>query len=179
MDALRLWLKCRLVIGCGHVSELLSVSMNIIFFQYKINALTAVWLLPQQSAYGEWPRSGEITLVESRGNQDYVDSSNNQIGCQRIGSSLHFGPAWNQDAYREAEFTRNRAEGCDDAFHKYEIEWVADHIKFSVDGQETGTVWANNGFWSRGHFHGYNIWQHGSHMAPFDKEVWRYIHVKY
>ena len=27
----------------------------------------AMWMLPSDSAYGEWPRSGEIDLMESRG----------------------------------------------------------------------------------------------------------------
>lgn len=28
---------------------------------------TAIWLLPKHNGYGEWPASGEIDLVESRG----------------------------------------------------------------------------------------------------------------
>lgn len=29
----------------------------------------AIWLLPEKNAYGQWPASGEIDLMESRGNK--------------------------------------------------------------------------------------------------------------
>jgi Glycosyl hydrolases family 16 len=29
----------------------------------------AVWLLPEDDAYGRWPASGEIDMLESRGNR--------------------------------------------------------------------------------------------------------------
>jgi Glycosyl hydrolases family 16 len=29
----------------------------------------AVWLLPEDDAYGQWPASGEIDMLESRGNR--------------------------------------------------------------------------------------------------------------
>jgi beta-glucanase (GH16 family) len=28
----------------------------------------AIWMMPENSTYGEWPRSGEIDIAESRGN---------------------------------------------------------------------------------------------------------------
>ena len=31
----------------------------------------AIWFLPQHSEYGRWPASGEIDIMESRGNVDY------------------------------------------------------------------------------------------------------------
>lgn len=134
------------------------------------NSISAIWLLPQSYKYGDWPRSGEITLVESRGNWDYSDSSG-QIGNERVTSTLHWGPAWNQNAYRGTQYTQNRHNGYNDGYHKYEMEWTDDHIRFKIDGNEIGTVWANNGFWSRGGFHGHNLWEHGSKMAPFDQQV--------
>lgn len=28
----------------------------------------AIWMMPENSTYGDWPRSGEIDIAESRGN---------------------------------------------------------------------------------------------------------------
>lgn len=30
----------------------------------------AIWLMPSHNSYGSWPSSGEIDLVESRGNRN-------------------------------------------------------------------------------------------------------------
>jgi len=31
----------------------------------------AIWMLPRHNEYGEWPASGEIDIMESRGNVGY------------------------------------------------------------------------------------------------------------
>ena len=35
----------------------------------------AIWLLPKHNEYGEWPASGEIDIMESRGNVGYPKSA--------------------------------------------------------------------------------------------------------
>lgn len=52
----------------------------------------AIWMMPRNSVYGGWPRSGEIDLVESRGNRQLY-SGNTHVGTQQIGSTMHFGPS--------------------------------------------------------------------------------------
>lgn len=126
----------------------------------------AIWLLPTQWKYGGWPRSGEIDLLESRGNVKY--GGHNQIGVEQVASTLHFGPVWNHDPYVSS--TRNNANGYDKDFHKYEFHWDENGIKFLLDGQEFGYVAAGDGFWKRGGFQGENIWASGTKMAPFDQE---------
>lgn len=42
----------------------------------------ALWLMPKYNLYGTWPASGEIDLMESRGNAPVHD----------FGTTLHFGP---------------------------------------------------------------------------------------
>lgn len=38
----------------------------------------AIWMMPEESVYGEWPRSGEIDIMESRGNgRDYDEGGRN------------------------------------------------------------------------------------------------------
>ena len=48
-------------------------------------------MLPTDYVYGGWPRSGEIDIVESRGNADF-SCGGNPIGRQLAGSTLHWGP---------------------------------------------------------------------------------------
>jgi len=54
----------------------------------------AIWLLPTNENYGTWPASGEIDLMESRGNSNCPGLDNNSFG-----STLHWGPNWDQDAW--------------------------------------------------------------------------------
>ena len=46
-------------------------------------------MLPTESLYGQWPRSGEIDIVEVRGNQD-LTFRGEPIGRQVAGSTLHW-----------------------------------------------------------------------------------------
>ena len=41
----------------------------------------AIWMLPAKHAYGQWPASGEIDIVESRGNADLMLEGQN-IGAK-------------------------------------------------------------------------------------------------
>lgn len=131
----------------------------------------AVWLLPTQEKYGGWPRSGEIDVMESRGNVKY--GNNIQIGIEHVGSTLHFGPHGNQEAWPTSTYSKNNATGFNKDFHRYEFVWDETGIRFIIDGIEIGFVAVGDGFWARGDFKGDNIWTSGSKMAPFDEEVRR------
>ena len=48
----------------------------------------ALWLLPNDNFYGPWPLSGEIDIVETRGNKELVLNGVN-IGTEQMGSTLH------------------------------------------------------------------------------------------
>lgn len=47
----------------------------------------AIWMLPTESAYGDWPASGEIDIMESRGNAPSYAPG----GCNTMSSTLHWG----------------------------------------------------------------------------------------
>jgi beta-glucanase (GH16 family) len=55
----------------------------------------AIWMLPKDNAYGEWPRSGEIDIMESRGNNYTYKQGGNNIAS----STLHFGPNSENDGW--------------------------------------------------------------------------------
>ena len=52
-------------------------------------------MLPVEETYGAWPASGEIDLLESRGNNHTYSIGGND----KIVSSLHWGPDADDDAY--------------------------------------------------------------------------------
>lgn len=134
---------------------------------------TAIWLLPTESVYGAWPRSGEIDFVEGRGNPQYLNDKGEHIGVEHFGSVVHFGPSWDQNGYETALFSsRTKAgDGYNNGFHRYMMEWTPNCILFCIDGHQVGRVNFGNGFWERGNFRGENIWANASQSAPFDQYV--------
>lgn len=105
--------------------------------------LPSIKFLPLRNIYGNYPASGEIDLVEARGNRDLVKAGVN-IGNDQITSSLHFGPY--ADARQLTSFTKNANEKSDakgskegsgksfgSGVHRYQMEWTSDKITFSVD----------------------------------------------
>lgn len=131
----------------------------------------AIWLLPRHWVYGDWPKSGEIDLFESHGNLNLFDRNDHEIGVQRVTSALHFGPSWNEDAFKMTKFSKNNATGYANDFHKYGFTWDDNGIRFFIDDTEIGNIPSNDGLWKHGAFNGYNIWSLGDKMAPFDQEV--------
>ena len=55
-------------------------------------------MLPKDTEFGSWPASGEIDIMESRGNAASCDVG----GVDTFGSTLHFGPGWPYDAWEVA-----------------------------------------------------------------------------
>lgn len=143
----------------------------------------ALWFMPRRNAYGTWPVSGEIDLMESRGNRNLVQNGVN-IGVEQVGSTLHFGPYVGLNAYSTAHGTLNRASGYgwNDAFHRYGMTWTPTEISFSIDGSVYNTISVGTGFWNRGGFASsapgvQNPWRYGSAMAPFDQEFYLLINL--
>ncbi|XP_055374595.1 beta-1,3-glucan-binding protein-like isoform X2 [Condylostylus longicornis] len=141
----------------------------------------AIWLLPKRNAYGTWPASGEIDLLESRGNRELYNNGVN-IGVEQYGTTLHYGPDPNYNGWKYAHFVQNARnnEGFNKDFHKYTLEWTPEYMKFYLDDVETGTFNAEDGFFKRGKFPENidNPWQYSnSGMAPFDQEFYIIINL--
>lgn len=138
-------------------------------------------MLPEQSIYGDWPRSGEIDLVECRGNRDCNSSATDHtnIGVQQMGSTLHFGPSWDADAWGAAHGQCNNGSGYNHGFHKYAFDWTDKYIAFKCDDQLVANISAaDQSFWDRGAFPGDDIWPKDSKMAPFDQEVYYFYYCQ-
>lgn len=81
----------------------------------------AIWMLPTDWEYGNWPASGEIDIMEHVGH--VPDSIYGTIHTKAYNHSIgtHIG---------KPTFVDNPAE----EFHNYEVEWTKDSIKWSIDG---------------------------------------------
>ncbi len=80
----------------------------------------AIWMLPTDWAYGKWPASGEIDIMENVGYDPYV-----------IVASAH-SQAYNhvQGTQKNAKITIN---DCYTKFHNYTLEWEAGEYRVYVD----------------------------------------------
>jgi len=94
----------------------------------------AIWMLPTQSVYGGWPKSGEIDMMEHVG---YVP--------EKVYFNLHTGK------YNHTKGTgRGTSADCSDVdkvFHLYAVEWFEDRIDWYFDETKVFTVLNNEPGW--------------------------------
>lgn len=111
--------------------------------------LPAFWMMPtDESYYGQWPKCGEIDIMEVHGS-DLTTSY----------STLHFG-----EPHTQKQGTYTLPEGTDnfgEDFHVYACEWDPDEFRFYVDGQLFYTV--NDWFTKRDGF------GEVAYPAPYDQ----------
>lgn len=135
----------------------------------------AIWLMPKLNAYGSWPSSGEIDLMESRGNKNLFNGNIN-VGSEQVAHTLHFGPRHDSNGWPKAHFTTNQSPAFDEDFHLFKLLWTNESITFFVDDVQRGVIYAGDGFWRRANFHKTgrdNPWKHSKNlMAPFDQEFY-------
>ena len=63
----------------------------------------AIWLMPTDNYFGAWPRSGEIDLVEIKGNNNFT-CNGKENGNNLMGSTLHYGPDSQHNIWRPTHF---------------------------------------------------------------------------
>ncbi|XP_070189819.1 beta-1,3-glucan-binding protein-like isoform X1 [Littorina saxatilis] len=131
----------------------------------------AIWMVPTEDHYGIWPRSGEIDIMESRGNTHYEQSGDGKpVGVTVEAVHIHYGPSWNNKKAPGVEYQLNNGHKFSDDYHTYWLDWTKDYLKLGID---THTIKAfitpPQGHWHEGHFQGDNIWASGGKDAPFDR----------
>ena len=75
----------------------------------------ALWMMPERNVFGGWPRSGEIDIVESRGNW-----------LNHVQGSLHSGNVWNQDNTQTKIFHFPHGQSAAQ-WHTYALRWEPAH----------------------------------------------------
>lgn len=153
----------------------------------------AIWMMPENDVYGQWPRSGEIDIMESRGNNiSYYG------GRDVVSSALHWGPDSHHDGYwrtngakslQHSDFTKE--------YHTFGLEWSENYlfmyrdsrlnqVKF-VDFKKMNKAAGGGGLWSFGGFEAWvngdnntqvnNPWEGRGANAPFDQEFYLILNV--
>jgi len=79
----------------------------------------AFWMLSSDQQYGGWPTSGEIDILEYRG-QDVSD----------VNSAIHYGA---QDTFKSSGAYRFYGIDFSSGFHVFAMEWTSVDMTFFVD----------------------------------------------
>ena len=145
----------------------------------------AIWLLPVDNVYGPWPESGEIDIVESRGNNyTYAQGGNNIIS-----SALHWGPNPSNDAWWRTNVKRNALHTTFSATtHTFGMEWSEKYLFTYIDTRLLQVLYTNfdTPLWQQGNFplsdsNGTSIvdpWsQTGRDQTPFDQDFYLILNV--
>lgn len=82
----------------------------------------AIWMMPQTSYYGNWPRSGEIDIMEHVGHENNI-----------IHTSIHTNAYNHRKGTQKTHF--QTVETATDSFHTYAVEWTEKGIFWYVDDQ--------------------------------------------
>jgi len=139
----------------------------------------AIWMLPKDNQYGDWPASGEIDIVESRGNTNYQAG-----GVDAFGSTLHWGPHWPLDPYEMTHKEYKLPSGnFNDAFHTFGLYWDPTGMFTYLDSPTNRILDVNftqASFWQKGGWDKSrydNPWAGRGNSAPFDREYYLILNV--
>ncbi len=91
----------------------------------------ALWMLPASEKYGPWASSGEIDVLEARGQEPH-----------KVLGTLHYGSRWPHNASSSGEYVFPN-QGTIADFHVYAVDWEPGEIRWSVDGHQ----YAKQSFW--------------------------------
>lgn len=145
----------------------------------------AIWMMPVKDTYGEWPLSGEIDIMESRGNNHTYEQGGNNV----MSSALHWGPDFANDAWWR---TNNKFKALHttyaSGFNTYGLEWSEKYIFTYVNTRLLQVLYTNfnKPMWERGNFpettgNGTRIedvWsQTGRDNTPFDHSFYLILNV--
>jgi beta-glucanase (GH16 family) len=145
----------------------------------------AIWMLPVNSTYGPWPASGEIDIMESRGNNHTYPQGGNNI----VSSALHWGPDQVSDAWYQTNAKRAALHTTYAATeHTFGLEWSEKYLFTYHNSRLLQVLYTNFKIplWQRGNFpvndanatNVENKWASTGHnQAPFDQEFYLILNV--
>ncbi|KAG6890189.1 hypothetical protein C0995_010894 [Termitomyces sp. Mi166 len=149
----------------------------------------AIWMLPVDNKYGTWPLSGEIDIMEARGN----GPSYPKQGTNWVRASLNWGPlTWLNAVAKTYGAWPLRRGSYDTDFHTYVLEWTEEFMRIYVDTRLHHMMPVlklnKQSFWERGDFPPVvqngseaiilnNPWVNGTTAAPFDESFYLILNV--
>ncbi|KUJ09079.1 glycoside hydrolase family 16 protein [Mollisia scopiformis] len=148
----------------------------------------AIWMMPEDSVYGEWPASGEIDIAESRGNNG--DTYAEVGGRDSLISALHWGPISAVDAFWRTDGKHNvRRTDYSDQYYTFGLEWSEKYLFTYINSRLLQVVFVSfegGNMWNKGQF-GQDIvnnsalhdpWsQTGRDNTPFDQAFYLILNV--
>jgi beta-glucanase (GH16 family) len=95
----------------------------------------AIWMMPTEDKYGSWASSGEIDIMEFKGQEP-----------DQVWGTLHYGESWPKNKHSGTQYKLKSGNFCDD-FHVYALEWEEGKIRWYVDGTmyQEQTQWSSSG----------------------------------
>ncbi|ROW13660.1 hypothetical protein VPNG_04509 [Cytospora leucostoma] len=147
----------------------------------------AIWMMPANDTYGPWPASGEIDVVESRGNNHtYAQGGDNVVS-----SALHWGPDLDNDMWWRTYHRRTaRHTTYSDGFNTFAVEWSQKYLFTYVNNRLMQVLYTpfreKENMWRRGSFPHANAngtelkdpWgRTGRPNTPFDHEFYLIINL--
>lgn len=137
----------------------------------------AIWMLPRYNEYGPWPASGEIDIMESRGN----DRSCSVGGIDKFGSTLHWGLDWSTNQFQKTHAEYAHESDLDDEFHVYGLYWDQNELYTYLDTPDNKVLHVpfDKSFFERGGFASSfdNPWTNEPNSAPFNREFYLIMNV--
>jgi beta-glucanase (GH16 family) len=144
-------------------------------------------MLPTVNTYGPWPVSGEIDIVEARGNA----ISYPRQGSNVVRGSLNWGPlTWINKVSLTYGWWSMRRASYGSEFHTYTLEWTDKFLRIYVDTRlhHMMDIRFNIPFFQRGQFPPVvqngsdyialkNPWANGTMAAPFDHKFYLILNV--
>jgi beta-glucanase (GH16 family) len=136
----------------------------------------AIWMLPEGTVYGTWPLSGEIDIMESRGN----DPSYSAGGNNHFGSTLHWGTLWNTDMWSHTTqgYTDN-SNTLTSQYHIYGLKWTSTGLYTYIDSDANRVMTVNMSLplWQEYSLSGSNPWAGNGTNAPFNQPFYMILNT--
>ncbi|KAI8958318.1 glycoside hydrolase family 16 protein [Daldinia sp. FL1419] len=111
----------------------------------------AIWMMPVNDTYGPWPASGEIDIMESRGNNWTYAQGGNDI----VSSALHWGPDYGHDGWWKTNVKRKASHTTySSGFNTFGVEWSQKYLFTYVNSRLLQVLYTNfnEPLWQRGNF---------------------------
>ncbi|GAA5823331.1 hypothetical protein JCM11251_007570 [Rhodosporidiobolus azoricus] len=147
----------------------------------------AIWMMPKDEMYGAWPASGEIDIVETKGNIPKHEWDTDVNVAQ---STLHWGLDHTTDRYKwTTGWKKLKRHYLNSAYYTYGMYWDSKGIRswISKPSRATYSLKFDQPFWNRGDLAStnpnssvpINPWTQSENQnaAPFDQEFYLILSV--
>lgn len=161
------------------ISTINSISFKYGTVEIKAKIASGDWLQsliriePKSNIYNKdlySPYNGDMSLLEGRGNKNYFDEANKNIGNKQSTCRIQFSKNWKLQFHN-----KNNDKGFSEDFHIYKMVWTPEEIKMYIDDEITceieAPIWENymENLKEKPDYLSDNPWPSDRSFAPFDQ----------